>query len=56
MKLDISAMKKENHLMEIKLNEQYGKHEDLKEEFRFKDFYSVALTGCRSVEYVIVLI
>jgi len=35
MKLDISAMKKENHLMEIKLNEQYGKHEDLKEEFRY---------------------
>ena len=38
MKLDISAMKKENHLMEIKLNEQYGKHDDLKEEFRLSSY------------------
>lgn len=35
MKLDLSAMKKENHLMEIRLNEQMGSHEDLKEEFRY---------------------
>ena len=35
MKAELSYMKKENHLLEIKLNEQFGKHDDLKDEFRY---------------------
>jgi len=35
MKAELSHMKKENHLLEIKLNEQFGKHDDLKDEFRY---------------------